>query len=1047
MLFRFEGKCQSSMRNRFIQAALVVLSIGLSASAQTQNSDPIQALKDSLTQGDQGSILQGVLGNGTNDGSDKKTDKKLQNPETMQPKTNEDLLEKNIKTRDGRILRQMNEDPELRADDLVVLEVRTIDDICDHATQMPNSLNNGNNQNGLPGGTNGLPGAGSANLGALTSGGALGAIPGLNGSSGGGTSGFNGINGIGGLNGSGGLNGLNGLNGNNNNNNNNWIDLSRCPLPTDKPKTDDEKDEAERFRKKLLSVNPLKLNRFGILEIPGLPAMSLAGLTASEATKRLGADPELNDYFVKLTLLRLMPSGQDALKPFGYDLFEGSPSTFAPVADIQVPMDYIVGPGDTLEIQLYGNQPANYELTVERDGRINFPKLGPIMVSGMTYDAAREVIEARVAKQLIGSHVSVTMGDLRSIRVFVLGDAEKPGSYTVSGLSTMTNALFVSGGVKKIGSLRNIALKRDGRLITTLDLYDLLLRGDTSGDRQLLPGDVIFIPPIGNTVSVYGSVRRPAIYELKGEKTAADAIAMAGGLLPDADAVDGQLERILPSRLRQMHNIDLNAALGRSTPLQNGDKLRIPEIRPTLENSVTLSGYVFRPGQFEYHAGLRLSDVLTSFDELKPEADAHYIMIRRVIPPESKIEVISADLKRTLAARGTPADPELRPRDEITVFNLSANRARILDPIIRDLKLQATPDKPEQVVSIDGRVKAPGKYPLEPVMHVSDLIRAGGSLEDAAYRGQAEITRYAVVDGDMRQTELLPVNLAAIWHGDTGADLVLQPYDVLVIKPIPMWMEPGTIQLAGEVRFPVKYPIRQGETLRSVLLRAGGFTDVAFPYGAVYIREELKKREKDQLENLANRLQSDLAALSLEAVASSAAVSSNGGGGASASQGLIIGQQLLGQLRDTKPVGRLVIDLQGVLNGPEGGPDDVVVKDGDKLVVPKKTQEVTILGEVQSPTSHVFEPGLTRDDYIDKSGGTTQKADRKRIYIVRANGDVISGHRGGWFRKTQDITMRAGDTIVVPLDTERVNLLPLLQAVTTIIYNLAIGFILVHEYL
>ena len=205
------------------------------------------------------------------------------------------------------------------------------------------------------------------------------------------------------------------------------------------------------------------------------------------------------------------------------------------MSDIQVPVDYIVGPGDTLVIQLYGNEPATYELTVERDGRINFPKIGPIMVSGMTFDAARDAIEQHVSKQLIGTRVSVTMGDLRSIRVFVLGEAQKPGSYTVSGLSTMTNALFVSGGVKKIGSLRNIQLKRDGRLVSTLDLYDLLLHGDTSGDHQLLPGDVIFIPPIGNTVSVYGAVRRPAIYELKNEKTAEQAIELAGGLLPDAD--------------------------------------------------------------------------------------------------------------------------------------------------------------------------------------------------------------------------------------------------------------------------------------------------------------------------------------------------------------------------------------------------------------------------------------------------------------------------------------------------------------------------------
>ena len=468
-----------------------------------------------------------------------------------------------------------------------------------------------------------------------------------------------------------------------------------------------------------------------------------------------------------------------------------------------------------------------------------------------------------------------------------------------------------------------------------------------------------------------------------------------------------------------MENIDLTAAAGRLTPLENGDKLKIPEIRPILENSVTLSGYVYRPGSFAYHPGLRLSDVLGSFDELKPEADLHYIMIRRLVPPTERVEVISADLRRALAKPGSAADPEMHPRDEIMVFNLAANRARVLEPVIRDLELQATPDRPEQVVSIDGHVKAPGRYPLEPTMHISDLIRAGGSLEDSAYRGQAELTRYEVVDGEKRQTDLITVNLGDIRRGDAKADLVLMPYDTLVIKPIPMWMQPGVIQVAGEVRFPGKYPIHEGETLHSVLQRAGGFTSVAFPEGAVYIREDLKEREKAQLEMLATRLQNDLAALSLKAVASSATLS-NGAGGTAASQGLVIGQQLLTQLRNAKPVGRLVINVQAVLAERNGGPDDVLVKDGDKLVIPKRTQEITILGEVQSATSHVFEPGLTRDDYIAKSGGTTQNADKKRIYVVRANGDVVAGGRSGWFRRTQRIEMHPGDTIVVPLDTERV---------------------------
>jgi protein involved in polysaccharide export with SLBB domain len=340
------------------------------------------------------------------------------------------------------------------------------------------------------------------------------------------------------------------------------------------------------------------------------------------------------------------------------------------------------------------------------------------------------------------------------------------------------------------------------------------------------------------------------------------------------------------------------------------------------------------------------------------------------------------------------------------------------------------------VVSVGGQVKAPGRYPLEPAMHVSDLIRAGGSLGDAAYRGQAELTRYAVVDGDARQTELISVDLAAIRRGDPGADLKLKPYDVLLIKPIPLWAEPGTIEVVGEVRFPGKYPIHHGETLHSVLLRAGGFTEAAFPEGAAFVREDLKKREKDQLELLANRLQSDLAALSLEAISSSAF--SNSGSGAAAGQSLVVGQQLLSQLRGATPVGRLVVD-------PAGGPEDVVVKDGDKLVVPKQTPEITILGEVQSPTSHVYQPGLTRDEYIALSGGTTQKADRKRIYVVRANGDVVAGGRSGWFRRTQTIEMHPGDTIVVPLDTERVNALPRWIAITTIIYNLAVALLAVRS--
>ncbi len=797
-------------------------------------------------------------------------------------------------------------------------------------------------------------------------------------------------------------------------------------------RTDAEKAKAEEFQSRISKGNPYRLNRFGVLEVPGLPAIPLAGLTASEATDRVAADPALADYLVTVKLLRLAQFDDAALKPFGYDLFEGYPSTFAPATDIPVPDDYILGPGDSFDVQIYGRDPATYNLDVDRDGRVQFPKLGPISVAGLTFDRARALIEGRVRKQMIGNQVSVSLGDLRTIRVMVVGEAEQPGSYAVSGLSTVTNALFASGGVKKIGSLRHVQLKRNGRLVTELDLYDLLLHGDTSGDRHLLPGDVILIPPIGKTVSVNGEVRRPAVYELKNEKSVAEVVALAGGLTPEADSSRVSIELINASRQRVTQSVDLSADAAKSVVVGNGDKLHISPIRPVLEDSVTLSGYVFRPGSFGYHPGMRVSEVIGSLDELRPNADRHYVMIRRQVPPALKIEVVSADLEQALAHRGSDADVALMPRDQLYVFDLSNDRERVVEPLLKELKLQGTLDAPAKLVTVGGRVKAPGEYPLETGMRVSDLIRAGGSLEDAAYGGAAELTRYQVVNGEARQTDLVKVDLAAIHAGNPAADVQLQPYDYLMIKETPEWDEQANVEVSGEVRFPGKYPIQRGETLHSVLERAGGLTNLSFAQGAIFTREVLKDREKEQIEMLSNRFQSDLTSLSLQALA-------NTKDNSNPSQALLVGQQLISELRKTKPVGRLVIDINQVMRAAPGGQGDVLLKDGDKLMVPKQTQEVTVIGEVQSPTSHILQPGLTRDDYIAKSGGITQKADKRRIYVVRANGSVLSNERRGFFRRGTQVGIQPGDTIVVPLDAERIRPLPLWTAVTTIIYNLAVS--------
>jgi len=797
----------------------------------------------------------------------------------------------------------------------------------------------------------------------------------------------------------------------------------------------DERDQLQEFRERVLRRNPYKLDKWGILNIPELGPIPLAGLTADEATDRLAAEPRLQDYVVRVMRLPLKPTGTDALKPFGYDLFEGMPSTFAPATDVPVPAEYVVGPGDTMEVQLVGTVKGRYALVVGRDGRINFPELGPIAVGGRRFDEVRTDIETRVREQMTGTQVSVGIGELRSIRVFVLGEAQTPGSYTVSGLSTITNALFVSGGVKKIGSLRNIQLKRSGRTVTTLDLYDLLLRGDTSADVRLLPGDVIFVPPVGTTAGLSGEVRRPAIYELKSETTAQQLLQLGGGLTPQADPSVATLDRVDERRARVTVDVDLSTAGGQSALLRSGDTLRIPSIRPVLEDSVTLSGFVHRPGEYQFKPGMRVADVIPSLDELQPNADQRYILIRRELPPDRQVRIFSANLERALSERASPANFELAPRDQIYVFDLESGRDRIIEPLMRELRMQSRIDQPTAEVSVAGRIKVPGKYPLEPGMRVSDLLRAGGSLDESAYGGQAELTRYEVGDGESRQAELIKIDLRAVLAGDPAADMALKPFDYLVIKEVPLWTSQEEVEIRGEVRFPGRYPIHRGETLRSVMERAGGLTDLAFIAGAVFTREELKEREKKQLETLASRMESDVAQFSLMTAQET---------GKDASSALTVGQQLLANIRNATPVGRLVIDLNRSMAAKPGSEQDIVLKDGDRLLVPRVTQEVTVVGEGQSATSHLYRGDLSRDDYISMSGGLTPRADGDRVYIVRADGSVVTHAGNSWFGGGVEI--KNGDTIVAPLDTERMRPLPFWTAVTTIIYNLAIAVAAVNSF-
>jgi protein involved in polysaccharide export with SLBB domain len=795
----------------------------------------------------------------------------------------------------------------------------------------------------------------------------------------------------------------------------------------------EELRQLEDFRRRVLLRNPYRLDKWGILNVSELGPIPLAGLTVEEATERVAAEVRLEDFIVRITRLPLRPVGAEALKPFGYDLFRGSPSTFAPATDVPVPSEYVVGPGDTLELQLFGQTRGRYALVVGRDGRVNFPELGPIAVGGRRFDEVRDDLVERVRTQMIGTQASISVGELRSIRVFVLGDVYTPGSYTVSGLSTITNALFVSGGVRKIGSLRNVQLKRAGRTVSTLDLYDLLLRGDTSGDARLLPGDVIFVPPVGATVGLSGAVRRPAIYELKAEATAAELLQLGGGLNPDADPALATLERVNDRRARVTVDVNLSGA-GRSEVLRSGDTLRVPAIRPILDDSVAVNGYVHRPGEHQFKPGMRIADVIRSLDDLKVNADQQYILVRRETPPDRRIRVFSANIERALADPASSANFELAARDQIYVFDLESGRDRIVEPLLRELRMQSRIDEPTAEVSVAGRVKVPGTYPLEPGMRVSDLLRAGGSLDEAAYGGQAELTRYAVVNGESRQAEQMTIDLRGALAGDPAANVELQPFDYLVIKETPLWASQEEVEVRGEVKFPGRYPIHRGETLRSLMARAGGLTDLAFASGAVFTREELRMRERKQLETLATRMESDIAQFSLMAANET---------GRDTSQALTVGRSLLTSLREAEPVGRLVIDLPRSMRADAGAEHDIVLKDGDRLLVPRVTQEVTVLGEVQSVTSHLYRADLGRDAYISMSGGLTQRADDDRIYVVRADGTVVA-HGNSWFGG--GVRIHTGDTIVAPLDTERMRPLPLWQAVTSIIYNLAIAAAAVNSF-
>lgn len=731
-----------------------------------------------------------------------------------------------------------------------------------------------------------------------------------------------------------------------------------------------------------------------------------------------------------------LASKNKGLKPFGYDLFAGSPTTFAPVTEIPIPANYTLGPGDVLQIQLWGKDNQQLELPIGRNGTISFPDSGPMTLAGLTFDEARQLIKQRVSEQYIGVQASVTLGELRSMRVLLLGEARNPGSYTVSALSTITNALYVSGGIKQTGSLRNVQHKRNGELVGTLDLYDLLLKGDSSGDNRLQPGDVIFIPPVGKRAGIAGEVYRPALYELDDEKTLQELINLAGGLTPQAYPQLVKIERTNDEYLRIIAEADLTTAAGKRARVQPGDHITIASISDITGQYIEIKGAATRTGRFAWVPGMRVSSVIKDLDaDLTPVADKRYAAIVRSDPQSDQVSVLNLRLREAINNPGSSADLPLKEEDQLLIFSDAGKvaggeeggnftRQSLFAPVLRRLKSQASPGNPRQTIQISGPVRYPGEYPMPESRKLSDAIFVAGGLKESAALYQAEIARHQTGEDGIGFTRILKVNLANAINGT--APFRLQSRDRILVKSIPEFDRTRIVTLKGEVRFPGEYTVSNGETLRDILKRAGGLTDNAFPRGAVFTREKLRQLEAQRLREAEERLQGDILGVQLE-------------GNDIAGQSAERTEQLRGLLDDvqsSKPVGRMVIDLAAVINDEDYQP--IRLQNGDTLTVPEIPQAVTVLGEVQYPTSHLHTEGLTVEDYLERSGGPTRQADSSRVYVVKADGSVMLPEKSRWFGGSSQ-QLKPGDTIIVPIDVDRLNQLELWTNVSQIIYQMALG--------
>jgi len=791
-----------------------------------------------------------------------------------------------------------------------------------------------------------------------------------------------------------------------------------------RPRTEPPAQGEEAPPKPPWSEQRFRVDRDGRMWIPGESPLAVLGWTVDEVAQAVAGLALGQGREVQVRLLpRPDQIGGLGLKPFGYDLFADRAGPYRPDPNAPVTKDYVVGPGDTFLIQLFGKESAEYELGVTRDGTLLVPRFGPLQVAGLPFDQARQLITRRIKEQAIGVEVGVTMGQLRTIQVFVLGDVVRPGMQVLSAFATPLHALLAAGGETPNGSLRHVEVKRNGKAEADIDLYDVLLSGDTSGYGRLQPGDVVFVPPVSALVAVAGLVRRPAVYEMKGGETVADMLRLAGGLSADADRAAIRVQRTDPERGAQV--LDL-APGGQTLPVQDGDLVQVfPQVAP-VSRSVLVRGHVAAPGVYAWREGMRLKDLFPLPTGMLADTDPAFVLVARDV--DGLRTYFQSSLSDALAHPDGPADLALQDGDEVFTFREGENRAATLAPEVSQLQRVAVAGRqPDRTVEVRGEVHYPGPYPLTEGMHLTDLLMAAGDVNERAYPYAVEITRFALAPhGEGRQTEHLLVDLSQARQGVPMDNVALQPDDRVSIRTMPDW-QGETVTLTGEVRFPGSYVIEDGETVGSVIARAGGLTEDAFLPGAVFQREAVRRQEQEEIDRLSRTFEQDLVR-----VATEPATFGSGDRG----QALGAGRELLRMIRQTKATGRMSLTLERDAAG------SVVVKEatlrligGDALHIPRRPDSVLVVGEVYHPTAHLFRNNERVRDYVNLSGGINKRGSGSDVLVIHANGSVTRVTVGRVHRGEK---VDLGDTIVVPQKIITFSSLKLATDVTQILYQLAI---------